>query len=482
MKQIGITVGRTSTKWVTVRLDKEVESEVSINDLVRVGNNLLGVVRSTSYSNPTMSPYSPFMPSDTNAVRAFEYLNANVELYGTLTEDGFQPRVVAAIKTGAPVYLVEQGDLDGLNLVDDPMNVGYHPTSYWHIPINPKAVFYHVAVIGSTGSGKSHLVRLLIKELVEKGVKVLAFDHTGEDYAPHFSVNVIRDQEIMPDIQSMARVLADEVFEMDIADDVEIALDAYLKGGGDVNKAINYLKTLGLGGKLDLASLFGTRQGLEAYQQDVDPRDITWDDLKFLQVLDYVMDQVKRRPHTKAKAFIRFLNSGISLSSFNDRSYLIDELVDLILNDWNLTVLDISNEPLPIRFGVMKGVISKIMRVAERRKSRLNLAIVIDEAQIYASKGQITASVLADVARRGRKWGVGLVLVSQRWVYDIDPSIRANINSVFFSSLQASTDMEEIAKIVNVSNVDVDVLGQGDFYVTGLMSPFRRPILMHTYG
>ncbi len=479
MKQIGITVGRTSTKWVTVRLEKELESEVSINDLVRVGSNLLGVVRSTSYSNPTMSPYSPFMPSDTNAVRAFEYLNANVELYGMLSKEGFQPRVLAAIPTGSPVYLIEEGDLDDLNLVDNPINVGYHPTSSWPIPLNPNSVFYHVAVIGSTGSGKSHLVRLLIKELVKNGIKVLAFDHTGEDYAPHLNGNVVKDQEIMPDIQSMARVLADEVFEMDLADDVEIALDAYLKGNGSENEAIKYLKTLGLGGALDLASLFG--KGLEAYQEG-DPRDVKWEDLKFLQVLNYVMDQVKRRPHTKAKAFIRFLNSGVSLNSFNGRSYLIDELVDLIINDWNLTIIDISNEPLPIRFGIMKGLVSKVMRVAERRKSKINLAIVIDEAQIYASKGQITAPVLADVARRGRKWGVGLILVSQRWVYDIDPSIRANINSVLFSSLQASTDIEEIAKIVNVSNVDVDVLGQGDFYVTGLMSPFRRPILMHTYG
>ena len=476
MRQVGITIGRTSTKWVTVRL----EEEVSINDLVRVGDSLLGVVRSTSYSNPTMSPYSPFMPSDTKAVRAFEYLNASVELYGSLSKEGFQPRVLAAIQTGAPVYLIEEGDLNDLNLVRDPLIIGYHPTSKWPVPLDPRSVFYHVAVVGSTGSGKSHLVRLLIKELVRGGIRVLAFDHTGEDYAPHFD-NVVTDRDVMPDMQSMARVLADEVFEMDIADDVEIALNAYMRGKGNVDEAIRFLQKLGLGGKLDLSSLFG--EGLEAYQMsDVDPRDVPWDDLKFLQVLDYMMDQVKRRPHTKAKAFIRFLNSGVSLESFKGRSYLIDEIVDLILNDWNLTVLDISNEPLPIRFGIMKGVVSKLMRIAERRKGKLNIAIVIDEAQIYASRGQPTAPVLADVARRGRKWGVGLVLVSQRWVYDIDPSIRANINSVLFSSLQASTDIEEIAEIVNVSNVDVDVLGQGDFYVSGLMSPFRRPILIHTFG
>jgi len=61
-------------------------------------------------------------------------------------------------------------------------------------------------------------------------------------------------------------------------------------------------------------------------------------------------------------------------------------------------------------------------------------------------------------------------------------NIRANVNSVVFSSLQSSSDLDDIGKVVSLGNIDVGVLGTGDFYITGLLSPFRRPVLIHTFG
>ncbi len=469
MRNVGFVVGRTSTKWITVRL----EGEVLIDDLVMVGDRLLGVVRGVSYANPTMSPYSPFTPTNVEAIKAYEYQNANVELYGSINQGRFDPRILSATPTGTPVYKVESGDLKMLAFIDSPIFVGEHPSSKWPLPLDPRAIDYHVAVVGSTGSGKSHLVRLLIKELVRTGKKVVVFDHTGVDYSPYFRDHVITDSDIFPDLLSLAEVMANKVLGRDYLDDAEVSLYAYLYSEGDLEKVREFMESLGFGNReFDMKAILKLRE--------ISPMDVYWNDEPFIATLRVVMGYLKRKEHTIAKSLFRFAKSGISLSSFNGRRYDIDSLIDHILEE-DLTILDISSETLPIRYGIMRGIISGIMDRAERSEGKLDIAIVVDEAQVYA-KGQPPTGALSDVARRGRKWGIGLILVSQRWVSDLDTNIRANINSVIFSSLQSSSDLDDIGKIVNLGSIDTGVLGTGDFYVTGLLSPFRRPILMHTFG
>ncbi len=469
MREVGFAVGRTSTKWITARL----EDEVLLNDLVKVGEKLLGVVRGISYANPTMSPYSPFTPTNIESVRAYEYLNANIELYGTIEGGRFDPRVLTAIPTGTPVYLIEEGDLEGLSFIENPIFIGEHPTSRWPLPLDPKAIDYHLAVVGSTGSGKSHLVRLLAKELVRVGRKVVIFDHTGADYAPYFKDHVIPDSNVFPDLLSLAEVLANKVLGKEYLDDIEVALYAYLFSNGKYETARMFMESLGFGNRdPDMGPI------LELIRTS--PKDVVWDDKAFVSILRMVMGYLKRKEHTIAKSLFRLVRSGISMRSFNGREYDIERLVDHIV-DSKLTVLDISSETLPIRYGIMRGVISGIMERAESKGKRMDIAIVVDEAQVYA-RGQPPTESLSDVARRGRKWGIGLILASQRWVSDLDVNIRANINSVLFSSLQSSSDIDDIGKVVNIGNVDVGVLGTGDFYITGLLSPFRRPILIHTFG
>ncbi len=469
MRKVGFAVGRTSTKWITVRL----EDKVLIDDLIIVGNGLLGVVRGVSYANPTMSPYSPFTPTNVEAIKAYEYQNANVELYGSINRGRFDPRILSAIPTGTPAYKVERGDLEELAFIENPIFVGEHPSSKWPLPLDSRAIDYHVAVVGATGSGKSHLVRLLVKELVRTGKRVVVFDHTGVDYSPYFRDQVITDDNIFPDLFSLAEVMANKVLGKDYLDDAEVSLYTYLYSEGDLEKVRNFMESLGFGsGEFDMEAISKLRE--------ISPMNINWDDEPFIATLRVVMGYLKRKDHTIAKSLFRLAKSGISLSSFNGRKYDINDLIDHILDE-DLTILDISSETLPIRYGIMRGVMSGIMDRAERREDKLNIAIVVDEAQVYA-KGQPPTGALSDVARRGRKWGIGLILVSQRWVSDLDINIRANINSVVFSSLQSSSDLDDIGKIVSLGDIDTGILGTGDFYVTGLLSPFRRPILMHTFG
>ncbi|MEM4129414.1 MAG: ATP-binding protein, partial [Thermoproteus sp.] len=74
-----------------------------------------------------------------------------------------------------------------------------------------------------------------------------------------------------------------------------------------------------------------------------------------------------------------------------------------------------------------------------------------------------------------------VVLASQRIAGDIDPSIRANLGTVFFSRLTAPTDLKEISAYLDLADVNEGVLTQlqpREFFVAGLMNPLRKPILL----
>ena len=71
------------------------------------------------------------------------------------------------------------------NAVQKHVSVGEQKYSGLKIPLNAHYAICHVGVFGATGMGKSRLVKALIDELI-KHYAIIAFDHTGVDYAPFY--------------------------------------------------------------------------------------------------------------------------------------------------------------------------------------------------------------------------------------------------------------------------------------------------------
>jgi DNA helicase HerA-like ATPase len=114
--------------------------------------------------------------------------------------------------------------------------------------------------------------------------------------------------------------------------------------------------------------------------------------------------------------------------------------------------------------------------------SPVNMGLVVDEAQNYACEycGD-SGRALETVAREGRKWGLFLLVASQRVARDIRPGVRSNLGTVFFSRLQSSTDLQELSGYLDLGRVteaSLAMLARREFYVAGLMNPLRRPLLL----
>lgn len=135
-----------------------------------------------------------------------------------------------------------------------------------------------------------------------------------------------------------------------------------------------------------------------------------------------------------------------------------------------------------IKRGIVYNIILSAWSIVKENKDQLNLGFVIDEAQNYAGEYTYpTNKIIEMTAREGRKWGLFIILASQRVARDISTTIRANINTVFFSKLQASGDLREISGFLDIGGIeenDLALLESRDFFIAGLMNPLRVPILL----
>jgi len=131
--------------------------------------------------------------------------------------------------------------------------------------------------------------------------------------------------------------------------------------------------------------------------------------------------------------------------------------LDALLADWvggpsPITILDLSGIP----FEVLNDLIGTLLRILydalfwarnlpEGGRER-PLMIVMEEAHSYLGKEHIgtAASAVRRIAKEGRKYGVGVMIVSQR-PSEIDPTILSQCGTIFAMRLANDIDRGQVA-------------------------------------
>ena len=134
----------------------------------------------------------------------------------------------------------------------------------------------------------------------------------------------------------------------------------------------------------------------------------------------------------------------------------VTEDIDKILEDWiggpePISVLDLSGIPS----SVLKELVGALLRILygsmfwARNRSEGGrerpLLLVLEEAHTYLGKDQkgSAADAVKQIAKEGRKYGVGLMLVSQR-PSEIDSTILSQCGTIFAMRLANDTDRSHI--------------------------------------
>ena len=483
--------------WDRVEHLAKEEQLVLIEDEKR-GLKYLGVLRG-------VKRFEPFL----NIYRRTSYVD-NPELVetGTLPHSSGYSALIGIVERnrlrevdlppnpGSKVYVIESPNDLGLDLGEG-LEIGYHKYSGIDIPLDPQWITYHVGIVGATGTGKSRLVRALVDEIRAKtSYRVIVFDHTGLDYAIYYKNYIVEASSIVLDISlitdlMLARTgLYPGTYEPYIIYSLLRYLYEYYSSPEFGDEVINQL----LAGDVDKDSLskyFDRKRSFEEFLENIDfdklldimaKYPIEWDRRKFRDLAIDSVGKLKGRESAKIRLGVAIdVKLGDSFfRALSNRMLLPRDIVDYAWRK-GLVVVDLSSEDLVTRRYIVAGVIYELWKRIETSRSAIDTIVVVDEAHNYACRNCGEAHyALTRVAREGRKWGFGLVLATQR-IMDIDPEIRSNINTWFFSKLQTPNDYNELKGYMDLAGIteqSLAILGRREFYLAGLMNPLKIPILI----
>ncbi|PVU72803.1 ATP-binding protein [Vulcanisaeta sp. SCGC AB-777_J10] len=474
--EIGITTSGASVSSVPIQFYKRSEHLALEEQLVLIHDPsledelLLGVVRGVTKLEPLIRDRvrSPFVdrPEVLDQTILMPFTSAVVKLYASIrpsTKSVFEVRHVPT--PGSKVYVIKDGRfLSDYVKVNLPILLGNHKYSNWPINLDATFVNQHVGVFGATGVGKSRLVKALIEELIRVGKHVVVFDHSGVDYVPHFKGRVVTSKDIAISPPTIASVIADKarLNWQTFGEYLEVAVITYVRGERGVRR--------------QQVQLVEGRQGDQV---------VRWDKALFTKHLVDSMRGLGARDSTVEKARL-FIDYFIEPEFFEELNKRVTQPIDIVNEALksNLVVIDLSLDPeLVVKQAIIADVIDSAWRLVKERREPLDLVFVIDEAQNYVPENEwtICGDVIETTAREGRKWGLSLVIASQRIARDVRASVRANLGTVFFSRLSAQGDLREIAAYMDLADVSESTLAQlgtREFYVAGLMNPLRRPLLI----
>lgn len=297
----------------------------------------------------------------------------------------------------------------------------------------------HFAVLGTTGSGKSCAVTVILKSLLRGNphARMLLLDPHNE-YAQAFkSEAVVLDPAVTLDLPYWLFNF-DELCEVVIDDDEFRAAQATLLGQAIVDSKLKLLA------------------GKNEYSISVDtPTPYAINDvIAFLQDAQGKLVRPEPMP-----AYIRLINRLKSLSTDSRYSFMFsrygngDRMAAILAHIFRIPV-----DGKPITIADLSGVPSEILNVVVSVLCRLALdfalwsersspiLVVCEEAHRYAPRAsglgfEPTKRALARIAKEGRKYGVSLCVVSQR-PSDLAVEMLSECNTIFAMRMSNQADQD----------------------------------------
>ncbi len=266
-----------------------------------------------------------------------------------------------------------------------------------------KIVSRHLAILAMTGMGKSNLVSLVAKELAAIPGTVVIFDYHGDYSTLDISNLNLTDARINPRYLSVDK-LADVIEIQESASNQRHVLRAAFTKDVREHKDEDFWDAL--------SSNVAAERGEKAYRDASD------------KVLDKIDDARHR--------FQKILDPGMlePLSLVKNGKINVINLVELTEKQANTLVSYYLEEILKDRKWA-KSLQQDPGPDAKKPRFPAPVLVVIEEAHVFVPRDEDTETkyFASKVAREGRKFGVGLVIVSQR-PRGIDANILSQMGSL----------------------------------------------------
>ncbi len=311
----------------------------------------------------------------------------------------------------------------------------------------------HFAILGTTGTGKSCSVALILRRILEKNpnAHILLLDMHRE-YAAAFSdmAEVVRPEDLTLPFWLLN---FEEICEILIGNHAHTETDTEV-----LRELIPLAKArykLGSGSKARLARKNGSEHA-EAQNISVDaPLPYRASDL--LSIIDEFMGKLDLKNHLAPYKRIRAkLDSVIrdpryafmfgSRTVHDTMAEVISRLFRIPVNGKPITVLELGGLPSEV-INVVVSVLARLaFDFALYSGGKVPITFVCEEAHRYVPNDpnagfEPTRRAISRIAKEGRKYGVSLCIITQR-PSELDPTILSQCNTVFSLRLTNEKDQE----------------------------------------
>ena len=295
------------------------------------------------------------------------------------------------------------------------------------VKVNVDAILSkHLAVLGSTGSGKSNLVAVLVDRIASLGGQVIIIDSHGE-----YSDMDVASKDVRL-VHFKAKVNPLKVSPMVLASTL-IPEAAATKQRNLLRKAIRELNSLYTKSGSERAE--AEKKIAELVQRADKELEVEVEDTSGRRYLKALYALIMKMRDSSSSSVKRDVFDSIllklekSIVEYDVYSTDVADPVDL-LEPGTVVDVDVSLLPDAARDEVVSYICRQVLQRAMTGKL-LPTLIVVEEAHLYARSDSDSAAkqAIERIAREGRKYGVGLVIVSQR-PKGIDPNVLSQMNSL----------------------------------------------------
>ena len=435
-----------------------------------------------------------------------EVVQARVMVLGYKYEGKiYMPRTTPAV--GTPVYLADTNMVSEFVRTDPERALCIGRLSLRSdVPycIDMNGLRRHLAIIASTGSGKTWSSVILIEELLRRGATILVIDPHGEYVHIKNSVSKLGPQFL----DKVAIITASE------------------GNIGDLRYKINAMRV-----QPDvLADVAGVPRGASKIRyviylvHSLTRILVKYSDVKRLGTLDTMIkiinDALDYGTNMNIERIIRHLNISLSDDGRRKAEKILNELKDLIDNKtkksllvsarvylrrlrriglythWSLplsevlrpgsvTIMNLAGLSDEVQDHVVYHILSRVFRARVNHVRNLPgpkypfpVVIILEEAHRFAQprsvRSTLSLGVISRIAGEGRKFGVYLVVITQR-PSKVDPDVLSQCNSQIILRLVNQRDIMAVLSASEVLNEElgrlIPMLDVGEGIVVGPITP-----------
>lgn len=417
----------------------------------------------------------------------------------------FKRNVSNVPRINAQCYRIEGEVLtDLMQSISSCIKSGIHPLSIGKYSMDESSVAYldgnkffqrHAAIVGSTGSGKSYCVAKIIEEMSHlKKVNAVLFDIHGEYSSPDFKMDGIKQYKIaspgdlatkdklsngilmvpywLLNYEEMQALLLDRS-DQNAPNQAMLLSKEIMIGKENETKDSAYSSLVTLDSPVPYR-LNEVLSKLQKYDTEMVPGKTGEKQGPFYGKLTRFNQRLENKLQDKRMGF---------MFSVSDEEMNLDWLKSFchtIMGDnGSVKVINLSEVPsdvLPLVIGLLSRIIFSVQQWSGQDKAH-PVALLCDEAHLYVQHLESSDSVariglksFERIAKEGRKYGVGLVVISQR-PSEVNRTVLSQCNNFVSLRLTNVDDQNVIKRLLpdNLGNIadNLSLLDIGEAIVVG---------------